>query len=1183
MRVPLATSLQSRDGTVTKDARIVNGMVEAIGESSMVRKRPGLSASSFIRTGIAQLLYWWNNLLVAIVGDNFSFGTAGGTPSLAWTNYVTGMPSSKVWAVSCFGGGRHIAVASDGTTAYSTDDGATWSAGGAISARSWVSAAYNGSVFCFKTATGYDGTAVTSDGITWNEASGRFPSTNYAGVASNGTGQFVCPRYLSTDVATSSDGVTWTVSAGALPSADQWLYIAWNGSTYCTVTNAAVSTAATSSNGTTWTARTLSTSTTRSGIVGGNGVFIVPPSAAGATSISISSNNGASWSSASNPTAAGINGTPFYVGGAFIVFAIQFGTNASQFGSIDGLTWTSISGSTGTVTSWASLTSSGTSIVLVGQGNSGAATRGSSVSPYGKILGTSLSPANAGLQFTAQDSGSNAATSLLMIKNATQAWTVNAAGTFTQITDVDYPGTYTVTATSLTRSGTVATVTLPVDANFQVGSTVTIAGATPSAYNGAQTVTGVVPSSSVPSKRVQVNITRSGTTATATTVSEPHTFKTGDVVPITGASQAEYNGSFTVTYISATQFSFTVTTSNNTTSTPVTTAPTTPATGSPIFSFSFGTNNATLAPTVAGPTTSFIVRPRTGTTIPCAIGATALAGFGGFTLTVTGTNSDGSISVTLSGAYDLSISGGIVNINFIPSGSPPAVSSLTYANGVATLTTGAAHNLLVGASFPIFVSGATQTQYNGNFTATATSTTTLTYPISVQTSVTTSTSTSPATPATGTIFAGTPGSASGYSFTFTIGGSPTTPATGTITAAGGRNTVPGIAYINGYFCVMDVNGVIYNSAEDNPASWTALEYVTAQAENGAGKAIAKSLNYLVAFKEWSTEFFYDAKNEPPGSPFSPVDNGFTQIGCASGDSLAEVDGSLMWIAQVRQRGRSVYAMRGTDQQKVSTPDVERIINLSTLASVFAYGLKVDGHTLYVLTLVDLNITLVYDAQSQTWAQWSTLTPLTAASVTSITRVGSTATVTCAAPHGMNDGDPVTISGALQAEYNGIFQISLVSTTVFTIEVTGTPVTPATGTILETSYTETYFKLTKYANAGGVNTFLHESTGVTSTMSSSVYRDNGSPINLLMRTSRLDGGTLSKKTIGSLMVIGDSVADTIMLRWSDDDYTTFTKYRPATLSNQRPMVRRCGSFRRRSIDARHVGNNPIRLESLELGQ
>jgi SPP1 family predicted phage head-tail adaptor len=73
------------------------------------------------------------------------------------------------------------------------------------------------------------------------------------------------------------------------------------------------------------------------------------------------------------------------------------------------------------------------------------------------------------------------------------------------------------------------------------------------------------------------------------------------------------------------------------------------------------------------------------------------------------------------------------------------------------------------------------------------------------------------------------------------------------------------------------------------------------------------------------------------------------------------------------------------------------------------------------------------------------TPI-AQAVTSITRAGQVATVTTAAPHGFVTGDYVTHAGAAQAEYNGDTQITVTSPTVYTFEVGGTPVSPATGAI-----------------------------------------------------------------------------------------------------------------------------------------
>lgn len=65
----------------------------------------------------------------------------------------------------------------------------------------------------------------------------------------------------------------------------------------------------------------------------------------------------------------------------------------------------------------------------------------------------------------------------------------------------------------------------------------------------------------------------------------------------------------------------------------------------------------------------------------------------------------------------------------------------------------------------------------------------------------------------------------------------------------------------------------------------------------------------------------------------------------------------------------------------------------------------------------------------------------------ITRSGQTATATSTS-HGfaLDGGTKVRISGAAQSEYNGDFVIFSVTTNTFSFTVTGTPATPATGTI-----------------------------------------------------------------------------------------------------------------------------------------
>jgi hypothetical protein len=67
-------------------------------------------------------------------------------------------------------------------------------------------------------------------------------------------------------------------------------------------------------------------------------------------------------------------------------------------------------------------------------------------------------------------------------------------------------------------------------------------------------------------------------------------------------------------------------------------------------------------------------------------------------------------------------------------------------------------------------------------------------------------------------------------------------------------------------------------------------------------------------------------------------------------------------------------------------------------------------------------------------------------VTSITRASTTATVTATA-HGFTTGDQVNIRGAVQTDYNGDFIVTVTDANTFTYTVSGSPATPATGTII----------------------------------------------------------------------------------------------------------------------------------------
>lgn len=159
---------------------------------------------------------------------------------------------------------------------------------------------------------------------------------------------------------------------------------------------------------------------------------------------------------------------------------------------------------------------------------------------------------------------------------------VSTTGEWFEITG-EQPVSANLTVSSITRSGTVATTTTSTAHGLIVGQSVVVSGATQTDYNGTFLVTAinsstvftytVANSPTTPATGTITavygvgSITRSLTVATVTTPS-PHRLAANASVTIAGASQTDYNGTFTVTVTGLNTFTYTVANS-----------PATPATG----------------------------------------------------------------------------------------------------------------------------------------------------------------------------------------------------------------------------------------------------------------------------------------------------------------------------------------------------------------------------------------------------------------------------------------------------------------------------------------------------------------------------------------------------------------------------------------------------------------------------
>ena len=109
-----------------------------------------------------------------------------------------------------------------------------------------------------------------------------------------------------------------------------------------------------------------------------------------------------------------------------------------------------------------------------------------------------------------------------------------------------------------------------------------------------------------------------------------------------------------------------------------------------------------------------------------------------------------------------------------------------------------------------------------------------------------------------------------------------------------------------------------------------------------------------------------------------------------------------------------------------------------------------------------------------------------ATITSITRSGSTATVTTEVEHKRATGEMVFIDGPTQTEYNGRFIITVTGSTTFTIQVTGSPATPATNT---------YQMRFRDASFAPISSITRSGSTVTVTTRDKHYRGQGFAVTL----------------------------------------------------------------------------------------
>jgi len=393
------------------------------------------------------------------------------------------------------------------------------------------------------------------------------------------------------------------------------------------------------------------------------------------------------------------------------------------------------------------------------------------------------------------------------------------------------------------------------------------------------------------------------------------------------------------------------------------------------------------------------------------------------------------------------------------------------------------------------------------------------------------------------------------------------------------NTVPGIQYMDGTYYVMNSNGTVFGSEINDPLTWSALNVIQSHAEPDDGVYLGRQLNLLVSMGAYATEFFYSNPNPPAaGSPLLPYDSALVEVGCAAAGTVAQTDNSMFFVGVTKQKGRGIYRFVGTNPEYLSNPFIDRILNKDDMQNVTAFCIRISGHVFYVLYLGTVGITLVYDVTTQQFATWSVCIPQDSQNIGGLVWSNRSVTVTLT-NHGFADGDRVVITGCTPQQYNGSHTISYIDANTFSYALLDNP---GTATVLGTlfGYDKEPFAIASYTSGDNIDFVQDSTTGYIFMIDNGTYADNGNPIDVLIRTFKFDAGSTKEKFTSQIEIVGDKVESFAYLRYTDDDYQNWSKYRAVDLNRDKSMLSRMGRARRRAYEIRHHDTCPLRLEALE---
>lgn len=349
------------------------------------------------------------------------------------------------------------------------------------------------------------------------------------------------------------------------------------------------------------------------------------------------------------------------------------------------------------------------------------------------------------------------------------------------------------------------------------------------------------------------------------------------------------------------------------------------------------------------------------------------------------------------------------------------------------------------------------------------------------------------------------------------------------------STLNGSAYLNGYLYVLDINGSVWGTPNQNDFStWSSTNVINAFSTVGQPIAIRSYLNEVLVFKSFSVEVFYDSGNSV-GSPLLPVQQITIKWGLKNPATIVRIEDKMFWVGQNDTGELSVVMIYNFVVTPISTESINRVINAPILFSpgdtpqgaVSAFSCTMGGDKFYCINvkyILSLSLestqTFAYNLSSNQWSVFTSNMKMTN-DITGTNNIGL-------------DFALGTYLGYAISNNGQVFQVE---------------------------NSQNYDQNHTSGNPDQINYGISERC----------------------RTDNFTSGTSLGKMVSGLRIRADQKsASSIRIRWSDDDYQTWSAWRSIDLSKKVPLLPGLqGTFSKRAYELEYSGSDPIRFSSLEL--